>query len=302
MPNPLSRSVAPLLLLAGLASAAEAQQGRRPPTAEERAAQERQLQEELRAPRPIAAANSVWIDELTWMEVRDEITAGKTIAIIATGGIEQNGPYLVTGKHNVVLRGACEAIARKLGDALCAPVIAFVPEGGIEPKTGHMRYPGTISVREETYRMLVDDVASSLKAHGFTDIVLIGDSGGNQAGLAATARTLNARWTDARAHFIPEFYRYEDVEKHMEDELGFRQPTDDGLHDNLYITSLMMVTDPAAVRYDQRVQAGKATINGVSIAPMERTIELGRKLMAYRAEQTVRAIRSAIAAASAARS
>ncbi len=284
---------AAVALIAVPASSALAQ-GRGGQTAEQRAEQERQLQEELRAPRPIDAVDAVWIDELTWLEVRDAVAAGKRTAIIATGGIEQNGPYLVTGKHNVVLRGMCEAIARRLGDALCAPVIGFVPEGDIERRTGHMRYPGTISVREETYRMLLEDVAGSLRAHGFTDIVLIGDSGGNQGGLEAVATALNARWTDARAHFIPEFYRYADVEKYMEEELGFKQPMDEGLHDNLYITSLMMVVDPASVRYDQRVRAGRATINGVSIAPKERTIELGRKLMDYRAEFTVRAIRASL--------
>ncbi len=281
-----------LLLLVGSALPVQAQ---RTLTAEQRAEQERQLQEELKAPRPIDAVESVWIDELTWMEVRDALAAGKTTAIIATGGIEQNGPYLVTGKHNVVLRGMCDAIARKLGNALCAPVLGLVPEGDIERKTGHMRYPGTISVREETYRMMLDDVASSLAAHGFTDIILIGDSGGNQGGLEATAQALNARWSNARAYFIPEFYQYADVERYMEEDLGFKQPIDEGLHDNLYITSLMMVTDPTSVRYEQRVKAGKATINGASIAPKERTIELGRKLVDYRAEQTVKAIRSAMA-------
>ncbi|MGH7500707.1 MAG: creatininase family protein [Longimicrobiales bacterium] len=292
----LRLAVTPIVLLAALAAPALAQQGRgRALTAEEQAARQRALEEELRVPNPIAGTDNIWIDELTWYEVRDAIKAGKTTAIIATGGIEQNGPYLVTGKHNVVLRGMCEAIARKLGNALCAPVIGFVPEGDIEPKTDHMRYPGTISLREETFRMLLEDVAASLEAHGFTDVILIGDSGGNQAGLEATAATLNARWDDANAWFIPEFYRYADLVKYMEDELGITQ-TSEGLHDDLQITALMMVTDPQSVRYDQRVQAGKASINGVSIAPKEKTIELGRKLMEFRAEQTVRAIRAAMAA------
>jgi creatinine amidohydrolase len=286
-----------LALILVLAPRVEAVQGRTQ-TAAERAAQERALQEELRTPRPIDAVNSVWIDELTWMEVRDAIAAGKRTAVIATGGIEQNGPYLVTGKHNVVLRGACEAIARKLGDALCAPVVRFVPEGAIEPKSGHMRYPGTISLREETYTMLLDDIASSLKAHGFTSIVFIGDSGGNQRGMEAVAAGLNERWADASAYFVPEFYEYAEVERYMEEDLGFAQPVDEGLHDNLYITSLMMVVDPTSVRYDERVRAGKATINGASIAPSERTIELGRKLLEFRAELTVRAIRAAMASAS----
>ncbi len=279
-------------------SSASAQPPRAGPTAEQRAAQERRLQEELRAPRPIGAGNSLWIDELTWMEVRDAMAAGKTTAIISTGGIEQNGPYLSTGKHNVILRGACEAIAVRLGNALCAPVIAFVPEGDIEPQSGHMRYPGTISLKETTFRMLLDDVASSLQAHGFAEVILIGDSGGNQTGLEATAAALNARWKDKGvARYIPEFYQYDKMVAYMNKELGVVEPSDDGFHDSYWITALMMVVDPSTVRYDQRVAARKTTINGLDIAPKEATIALGRKLMTYRAEQTVRAIQAAREAA-----
>jgi creatinine amidohydrolase/Fe(II)-dependent formamide hydrolase-like protein len=284
-----STRIATILLLAA-ASPLLAQQNRSG-SAEARQA----LEAELRAPNPIAGVDNIWIDELTWYEVRDAIAAGKTTAIIATGGIEQNGPYLITGKHNVVLRGMCEAIARKLGNALCAPVIAFVPEGDIEQKTGHMRYPGTISLREETYRMLLEDVAGSLKAHGMTEIILIGDSGGNQDGMEATAERLNTQWTDARAHFIPEFYRYADLVTFLEQELGVKQVSE-GLHDDFQITALMMAVDPVTVRYDERVKAGKASINGVDITPREKTIEIGRKLMEFRAGQTVNAIHKAIAA------
>ena len=61
--------------------------------------------------RPIDAYDSVFIEELTWLEVRDAMRSGKTTIIIATGGIEQNGPYLALGKHNYILRATTEAIA-----------------------------------------------------------------------------------------------------------------------------------------------------------------------------------------------
>src|SRR5262245_44011289 len=108
-----------------------------------------------KTPRPIEALNSVWIEELTWMEVRDAMKAGKTTVIVPTGGVEQNGPYLATGKHNYVLKATCEAIARKLDNALVAPIVAFVPEGDIDPPTSHMKYPGTISLTEDTYERLL---------------------------------------------------------------------------------------------------------------------------------------------------
>src|SRR5215217_2250349 len=94
------------------------------------------------APNPLPAATSVWLEEMTWMDVRDALKAGKTNVIISTGGIEPNGPWLVTGKHNYVLHANCEAIARKIGNALCAPIVKYVPEGEIETKSSHMASPG----------------------------------------------------------------------------------------------------------------------------------------------------------------
>ena len=142
------------------------------------------------------------------MDVRDAIESGKTTAIIPTGGVEPNGPWLVTGKHNFVLQANCPALARELGDALCAPVVKWVPEGNHDPQTGHMRSPGTISLTQETFDALLTDIARSLEAHGFTDIVFIGDSGGNQAGQERVATKLTEEWAGrARAHHVPEYYR-----------------------------------------------------------------------------------------------
>lgn len=245
------------------------------------------------AVRPIAALDSVWIEELTWMEVRDALRAGKTTAIIATGGIEPNGPYLATGKHNYVLRANCEAIARRLGNALVAPIIAYVPEGEIEPQTGHMRSPGTISLRQETYRALLTDVAHSLKMHGFKNIIMLGDSGGNQAGMKAVSEALNAKWSDVLVAHIPEYYDYSSVGQFL-GTLAIRSTADDRLHDDPGITMNMMVADPMSVRWEQRVKANRATINGVSIADKTRAIDIGRKIVDMRANNTIAAVRKAI--------
>ena len=294
-----SRSILPLLALFAVSASALAGQQRNM-TPEERARmaaeRERRTQEELVSERPIEAFDTVWIEEMTWMEVRDAMAAGKTTAIITTGGIEQNGPYLATGKHNYVLQGACEGVARELGNALCAPVVKLVPEGDIDEPSGHMRYPGTISLRQETFEAVLDDVASSLRAHGFEHIILFGDSGGNQSGMEAVAARLNERWYDGQAHFIPEFYRYRDVHQWMNDELGIFETDPEGIHDDFVITAIMMVEDPAMVRYEERVAAGRASINGVSIAPKEEAVATGKKLLRFRVEETVKAIRASIEA------
>ena len=158
--------------------------------------------------RPIAAEDTVFIEDMTWMEVRDAMQGGKQTVIIATGGVEQNGPYLVTGKHNVVLRGTTEAIARKLGNALVAPIVPFVPEGDIQPPSSHMKYPGTVSVTEQTYELLLTDICRSFRTHGFKHIVLIGDSGGNQDGMQRVAKKLNVDQRGGRVHYVPEYYDF----------------------------------------------------------------------------------------------
>jgi creatinine amidohydrolase len=249
------------------------------------------------APRPIPARDTVFIEDMTWMEVRDAMRAGKLTAIVATGGIEQNGPYLAAGKHNVILRLTTEAIARKLGDTLVAPIVPFVPEGDIDPPTLHMRYPSTISITEGTYRSLLTEICVCLRTHGFRRIVLIGDSGGNQQGMEAVAKDLNARWSDGRTrvYYIREYYNYPDVTRWLESQ-GIKQ-TPEGLHDEFAITAQMAAVDPRSVRAEERINAGRFRINGVDLAPVERTAEWGRRIADYRAEVTIAVLRRAMGAA-----
>ena len=247
------------------------------------------------SPRPIAARETVFMEDLTWMEIRDAMRAGKQTAIVATGGVEQNGPYLVTGKHNIILRATTEAIARKLGDALVAPIVPFVPEGDIDPPSSHMQYPGTISVTEDTFEHLLTDICASLRTHGFQRILLIGDSGGNQKGMKNVAERLNAKWSGGKTtiHFVPEYYDFATVTKWLEEQ-GIRQQPE-GLHDDFAMTAMMLAVDPDSVRTKQRMQAGRFRINGVDLAPVEKTIEWGRKIVDFRADITVNAFRKSLA-------
>lgn len=256
-------------------------------------AQNTALKPDPKRPRPIEGVDTVFIEDMTWMEVRDALKDGKTTAIVATGGVEQNGPYLVTGKHNVVLKATTNAIARKLGNALVAPIVPFVPEGNIEPPSGHMRYPGTISLREETFASLLMDICESLKAHGFTTIVFIGDSGGNQKGMKAVAARLSKEWQagKSRIYFIPEYYDYGAVGKWVAQQ-GIKQKPE-GFHDDYVMTAQMLAVDPESVRAAQRIKAKKFSINGVDLSPLDKTIAMGKKIIDYRADQTVAALKKA---------
>jgi len=254
-------------------------------------------------PRPIPAVDTLFIEEMTFMEVRDALRAGKTTVIVPTGGVEQNGPYTATGKHNFVLRPTTDAIARKLGNALIAPIVPFVPEGAHEPPTGHMRYAGTISLTEETYRALLRDICASLKTHGFTDIVLLGDSGGNQAGMEAVAKELTAKWaaSKVRVHFITEYYTQDMWSFEYLKKIGIMQKPDvqsaarAGLHDDYHYEALVALVSPVHIRAEQRIKSGKFSINGVEMKSVAAVLENGRKLAEYRAVITAAAIQKAVA-------
>ena len=248
------------------------------------------------APNPVPTPNTVWMEEMTWMDVRDAMKAGKTSVIIASGGMEPNGPWLATGKHNYVLHANCEAIARKMGNALCAPIVKFVPEGDIETKTIHMASPGTISMREDTFRAILRDTAESLQAHGFKNIIFIGDSGGNQAGQKAIAEELTAKWAGkALAVHVAEYYDYAGVAAYMKSH-GIVDGTSDNMHDDPIITLNMFADDPNSVRYNERVKAGKASINGVSVADKAKNAALAKQIVEFRATKTVDAINRLVAA------
>jgi len=257
-------------------------------------------------PRPIPAGVSLWSEELTFMEVRDAVRAGTTTIIIGTGGVEQNGPYVAGGKHNYVLQTVLPYIARDIGHALIAPIVKFVPEGGIEPATGHMQYAGTIGVEDATFEALLTDICRSYKAHGFVDIVLIGDSGGNQAGMEKVAAELNRKWAGerARVHYLREYY-YEDqwsyaflkslgvvqVDRTPPPGQAADRPADwrNGIHDDIYYEAQIAVQDPNLIRMDQRRKAGLFSLHGVELAPVSRTVEIGEKLARYRAGITAKA-------------
>lgn len=242
--------------------------------------------------RPIDAADNVWIEELTSLEIRDMLVDGYHTALILTGGIEENGPYLTTGKHNHVLRVMGESIARSLGNTLVAPIVTIEP-GNPERASS----PGGIRYSAETFHAVLRDYATSLKAQGFKNIFYLGDSGGNRRGMVAVAEELSAAWAgeDVVIAHIPEFYNYGDVLEYQRDVLGISETQyADGFHDNYYITTMIMNDDPQFVRLEERIKAGVTTTNGFSIVPVGEAQEHGRRLIAFRTEVTVAAMRKAM--------
>jgi creatinine amidohydrolase/Fe(II)-dependent formamide hydrolase-like protein len=241
------------------------------------------------------AASSVRLEDLTTTEVRDAIRAGKTTILVPIGGTEQNGPHMALGKHNRRVQMLSERIAHSLGNALVAPVLAYVPEGGIEPPTAHMRFAGTITVPSETFVRVLESAARSFRLHGFRDIVFLGDHGGYQRELKSVAERLNRGWARdaARAHALPEYYGVVETDyPQLLRARGFGNE-EIGSHAGLADTALMLALDPALVRSDPLASRNFDRADGVTGDPRRATPELGRLGVELIVAQTTDAIRKA---------
>jgi len=237
---------------------------------------------------------TVFLQELTWTELRGLIRSGYTTIIVPIGGTEQSGPYMALGKHNVRAKALSQKIALKLGNALVAPVVAYVPEGNIHPPTGHMGFPGTITIPVNTFEHVLEYAARSFKHAGFRDIVFLGDHGGYQNAEKVAAERLNREWagTPVRAHAVEEYYRVTQTE-YVEalKRRGYRNQ-EIGTHAGLADTSLMLAVDPSLVRVD-RLRSGPAPgrADGVYGDPRRSSAELGQLGVDAIVARTVEAIR-----------
>lgn len=141
-------------------------------------------------------------------------------------------------------------IAEALGNALVAPVISYVPEGGTAPPTSHMRFPGTITIPDDVFEKMLVSAANSFKVHGFTRVIFLGDHGGYQADLRKVVAELNRSWAAGPARaFVPETY-YKTSSTGFNDILrshGFRDD-EIGTHAGLADAALQMAVAPAMVR------------------------------------------------------
>lgn len=242
---------------------------------------------------------TVQLQELTWTELRARIDAGSTTVIIPVGGTEQSGPYIALGKHNARAAALAERIARDLGHALVAPVVAYVPEGRIAPPAGHMRFPGTLSVPDAVFEQMLVAAAESLAAHGFRHIVLLGDHGGYQRDLRRVVERLNRHWagSSTRAFAPPEYYAASStgyaalLRRH-----GYRDD-EIGTHAALADTSLQLAVAPAMVRMDTlRHATAPGPADGVYGGdPRRSSAALGQLGVELIVDRTVEAIRKDLA-------
>lgn len=245
-----------------------------------------------------AAPESLQVEEMTWPELKALMAQGYSTVIIPTGGTEQNGPHLAIGKHNAIVAYTSAMIAQRLGTAVVAPVIAYVPEGTISPADGHMQFPGTISLREQTFAAVLEDAARSFKQHGFKLICLLSDHGGSIKPQEEVAARLSKEWEaeGVRVLSLSSYYLANGQEQWVA-MLG-KAIVKPSAHAGFSDTSELLAVLPAAVRLNE-VKAFKEadfTTTGVLGDPSEATTDYGKKLLQMKIDAAMQQIEDFYAA------
>ena len=247
-----------------------------------------------RIPAPHAQTGSVFIEDLTWPEVRDAIASGRTTALYYAGSTEQNGPHMALGKHNFIARHVAGRIAEELGNALAYPVLPFAPTGDARRKTDHMKFPGTVTVSEATFGATARDVALSALSAGFRNVVLMGDHGGGQGALKRVASELDREWGSKGAHVYYVGDVYYKSEERVREVLGSRAKA--GGHAGIHDTSEVMFLDRERkwIRTDRLAAANPDA--GVEGDPREASAELGKMFLEIKVDSAVTQIKRLLAA------
>lgn len=252
------------------------------------------------APEHSGGAQSVYIEDLTWPEVKAAIAAGKTTAVIYAGSTEQNGPHLALGKHNFVAHYTAGEIAKKLGNALVYPTMPFAPTGSRELRTNHMRFAGSVSIDTETFQAVMRQVAQSALAAGFKNVFLMGDHGGGQDALRAAAKDLEDQYDklDKTAHiyYVPDLYYKE--KQQMKAYLAERGVPYDA-HAGTDDTSEIMLLDAKKwIRSDKLTLSTEQDepTTGVNGDPTKATPELGKMFIGLKIDNAVNQIHQLLTA------
>ena len=244
---------------------------------------------------------------MTWVEVKKAIQAGKTTALVYNGGTEQRGPQNVNGGHTLMGHATVVAIARKLGNAIAAPVMPF------SVNNASADLPGTIGLTGPIFAALNEQVAEQLIKSGFKAVVLMGDHGGGQKELGEVAKKLDEKYSPQgiRVVYSDEVYSKAngDFDKWLA-ENKYPVSSHAGIPDTsemLYLGAdqgwvrkelvASALGDPMRKPGEVRDPSAKRINNGISGDGRKSSAELGKRIFDMKVDYAVRQINQLLAAA-----
>jgi len=189
------------------------------------------------------------LEEMTWAEVDAAQREGFHSALVVLGSIEQHGPHLPLGTDTLLGYAWGEAIARRLGHTLLAPVV----RPGLS--SHHQGFAGTLTLEEETFQDTVAQVCQSLARAGFRVILLFCSHGGNWPAVFVLREHLERGLPKGTQLVLPDRETVDDIEREIYMFLGgkgIEEPVA-GIHAGLRETSHVLDIAPASVRTDRAI-------------------------------------------------
>jgi creatinine amidohydrolase len=189
----------------------------------------------------------VELELMTTSEAWDKIhNQGKTSVLLITGGTEARGPHNVLGGHTIMSRHRGVEVARRLGNALLAPVVPVaVAATGVTPGT---KTPGGYQIPAEAFKALQLGLIDSLSYSGFKDIFVMGDHGGGQKEMKEAVEEMDAKLSASgvRVYYINDFYQktHDDIDMYM-----YEHKLPIGGHGAMMETSEMLYEQPVGDMY-----------------------------------------------------
>jgi creatinine amidohydrolase len=259
-------------------------------------------------PVPAAAAGAqggqlTEFERMTWPEVKAALAAGKTTALIYTGGVEERGPQNANGGHNQMAYATVKAIAAKLGNAIFMPVLPFTPNNA------KAEIPGTIGITPELLGALLERIAEQSILNGFRNVVVMGDHGGGQPKVYdEVAKKLDDKYAAQGIHvyYCDQVYKpaNDTFDKYLVDH-GYPRSLHGGIpdtaemmyldKDNVWVRRNLVATALGDPVVDGKAQVGpNSPHNGITGDARRSTPTLGKIIFDMKVDYAVRQIQGFI--------
>jgi creatinine amidohydrolase/Fe(II)-dependent formamide hydrolase-like protein len=245
----------------------------------------------------------VEFETMTWPEVKDALAAGKTTALIYTGGVEERGPQNANGGHNMMAYATVKAIAEKLGNAIFMPVLPYTPNNA------KADMPGTIGITTDLLAAMLERISEQSIVNGFKNVIIMGDHGGGQPKVyEEVAKKLNDKYSPQGIHVYYCNQVYTPANDAFNDYLA-SNGYPPSLHGGIPDTAEMMYLDKDTIWVRKNLVAtalgdpvvdGKGQVgpnsphNGITGDARRSTAKLGKKIFDMKVDYAVKQIQSLV--------
>jgi creatinine amidohydrolase len=223
----------------------------------------------------------VILENLAWPEIAELREKNGGLLLLPLGATEQHGPHLPVAMDTLLAEAVCHAVSDKTGVPVMS-ALRYTVSQGHTPK-----WPGTFSLRHETFIASLREIAAWAVASGWKKILLINSHFGNDAPARVAVDQLRlAHMGKLQIGLIHVFKLTDSIWAEYTDDA-------DDLHANQAETSLMLHLHPDLVHMERLTSSddpdrtrnrvfcypvAQTSLNGVTGHPSRATPEQGGRL------------------------